>query len=323
MKKIFLTAILTVAILPVSAQTFFPMKKGTVLEYKYYDDKGKPLRDQWRNERWTRLTVEDTWGDSIANIVIANETFERLAGVEALRETIDGISYGDVHTTPTEVVFENVLWFFMPENLLKASADMDEMLKSNEMMRAMSEGSKTTVTLSATASLPRELHVGDVLPDVRYEAVYKEEVLEEALAKRQDIMNTAKETIAHINLDAINIDESTRATLEAVMGMDLSKPTATTQTAMISNRRVVAFEKVGDYDCWKITYRIVGPTEHTPGIPRFKIGANGMPELDQTPPAITDYIDYISPEVGLVKREKLNFRGNKVEEVMKLTSVNY
>ncbi len=33
--------------LPAGAQTFFPMKKGAVLEYKYVNTKGKQLRNAW------------------------------------------------------------------------------------------------------------------------------------------------------------------------------------------------------------------------------------------------------------------------------------
>ncbi len=302
------------------AGTFFPIQKGVVLEYRYYDNNGKPLRDQWKNERWTRLTVEDTWGDSVANVAIENETFARLAEVETVRSIIDGLSYGDVRTTPTETVFENVIWQFLPEQLYLASADSDKALQANEMMRAMAEGSTTRVTLSAAIALPRELHVGDELPELRYEAVYSEEVPEETLAKRQEIMGKTNEMIAEVNIDDIP-DESIRGLLEAVKSMDLSKPTVTTQTAIIRNRRVVAFEKAGEYDCWEITYDVVGPTERTPGIPKIKMGANGIPTVDDSPPAIVSYVDYISPEVGLVRREKLNFRGNRVEEVMTLTSV--
>lgn len=316
-------AAFAVAGLSAYGQAFFPMEKGTVLEYRYYDNNGKPLRDQWKNERWTRLTVEDTWGDSVANVMIENETFARLAGSEMMREIISGLSYGDVRITPTETVFENVLWTFIPEQLHQASADSDEAVKSNNMMKALAEGSTTHVTLSATVAMTHELKVGDVLPELRYEAVFSEEVPEETLAKRKEFMGKTQEALntALAQVDMNAMDESTRATIEVVQGMDMSKPMVTTQTVIIRNRRVMAFEKVGEYDCWKIAYDIVGPTENTPGIPKFKMGTNGTPTIDNSPPAIFGYVDYISPEVGLVRREKLNFRGNKVEEVMELTNV--
>ncbi len=317
MRKIILTAVFTAIAL--SAGAYFPMKKGTVLEYKYYDNNGKPLRDSWRNERWTRLTVEDTWGDSVANVVIENETFARLAEVEAVRDIIDGLSYGDVRTTPDEVVFENVMWQFLPEQLYQVPDDVDKQAQSNDFVKNFVAGSTTRVTLSATAGVPRELKVGDQLPDVRYEAVLKEEVPEETLANRQGFINKINESLAEVNL--AELDESNRSMIEAVRGMDLSKPATIIQTAMVRNRRVVAFEKVGEYDCWKITYEIVGPTERMPGIPKFKMGANGNMELDNSAPPIVGYIDYISPEIGLVRREKLNFRRNRIEEVMALTSV--
>lgn len=40
------------------AHSFIPMREGVVLEYKYYDDKGRALRNEWDDERWLRLTVE-------------------------------------------------------------------------------------------------------------------------------------------------------------------------------------------------------------------------------------------------------------------------
>jgi hypothetical protein len=319
MKKLLLIAAFAAAVSPVDAQTYFPMKKGAVLEYKYFDSDGKPLRDRYRNERWTRFGVEEVWGDSVANVVIENETFARLTGVEAARDVIDGISYGDVRVTPTATVFENIMWTFMPESLAITSADHDKAIDQNEMLKSVSEGVRILATVSATVSLPRELHVGDELPEVRYQAVFAEELPEETLAKRTELIDQAKQQIAQIDLGAL--DPSVRDMFELVNEMDVSKPTATTQTAVIRNRRVVAQERLGGYDCWKITYDIVGPTERTPGMPRFKVGANGMLQRDESVPPIFGYVDYISPEVGLVKREKLNFRGNKVEEVMSLVEV--
>jgi hypothetical protein len=319
MKTLLLIAAFAAGVSAAAAQTYFPMKKGAVLEYKYYDNGGKPLLDKWRNERWMRLTVEEAWGDSIANVVIENETFARLAGVEAVRDVIGGISYGDVRVTPSETVFDNTMWTFMPESLAITSTDHDKAVEQNEMFKSISEGVKISATVSAAVSLPHELHVGDELPEVRYEAVFSEEMPEETLVKRSELIGLAKQQIAQVDLGSL--DPAMREMFELVNEMDVSKPTATTQSAVIRNRRVVAMEKVGDYDCWKITYDIVGPTERTPGMPRFKVGANGMLQRDDSAPPIFGYADYISPDVGLVKREKFNFRGNRVDEVMILVEV--
>ena len=322
-KILLLMVVMAATVAPAGAQTFFPMKKGAVLEYRYYDAKDNPLRDPWRNERWMRLTVEDMWGDSIANVVIANETFERLASVEMLREIIDATSYGDVRQTSDGVVFENVMWTFMSESLPQTSSDVDKVVKSNDMMRKMTEGSKTTVALRATAFVPHALSVGDTLPDAKYEAIYREEAPEETLVERDKMIKEAKEAMSRINIDQIQ-DESLRALFESVGRIDMSKNMTTTQTAVVRNRRVEAFEKVGDYECCKISCELIGPTERTPGIPRVQM-QNGMPSFDWSDPVpvIMRYVDYLSPEVGLVRREKYNFRGNKIEEVMKLTAVSY
>lgn len=64
MKKLLFTLVALVAT-NAGAQTFFPMKQGAVLEYEYRDGKGHPMRDKWRNGRWLRMTVEQTWGDTL------------------------------------------------------------------------------------------------------------------------------------------------------------------------------------------------------------------------------------------------------------------
>lgn len=308
--------------LSAGAQNYFPMKKGAVLEYRYYGNNGRPLRDQWGNDRWTRFTVEDLWGDSIANVAVENETFDRLKGADLLREQIEPLSYGDVRVSPTEVVYENVLWGFIPSGLAYLPADIDQAVENlDKDNQEVARETRVVVTLSATAPMPREPHVGDSLPELRYEASFREEMSEETRAKRQEVFDKQMEKV----MSQVNIDEMGHEAEEAfgaIMQIDMSKSMTRTMTAIIRNRRVEAFEKVavpaGEYDCWKISYEIVGPTERVSGLPEALQALQGTQA-----PVIVSYVDYISPEVGLVKREKLNFRGNRAEEVMTLTSLEY
>ena len=177
MKKIILCLACVATVANVGAQTFFPMQKGAVLEYRYYDLKDKPVRDQWRNEHWTRITVEEIWGDSIANVAIENETYARLANNKGAKPIIDGVSYGDVMINAHEVVFDNVMWTFTWNQLYKTpTEDKDEDADDGKQ--------SFDVELNATASLPRELHVGDSLPEAVYKSTFYEKLDAKATAKR-------------------------------------------------------------------------------------------------------------------------------------------
>jgi hypothetical protein len=93
-------------------------------------------------------------------------------------------------------------------------------------------------------------------------------------------------------------------------------------TGETRNRKVEAFEKVetqaGAFDCYKITYELVVSDAnpfviiHSDGM-----GVGGFPQ--QNAPEGIKCIDWLSPEVGLVKREKYNARG-KLQEVVQLES---
>ncbi len=295
MKNIFL--LLLLVSFSATAQTFFPMRKGAVLEYKYRDEKGKTLRDSWRNERFLRFTVEEIWGDSVANVVVENEAFERYAKNTSIQPAIADLCYGDVRVTPQEVIFDNMQWLFTgipPENF----AYMPEELPKGDKYF---EGFTFRVRADAVSTLPRELHAGDSLPDWRYEVVYREEITEELAARRKE---------SYAEMEEIMMSEfGERWKAPETMGISL--------TASVNNRYVVGKEMVtvpaGEWECWKITYEVVGPTERNIGIPeRFQ---------PRVAPVVTKYVDYMSPEVGLVRREKMNGTGRKVEEMMELDKI--
>ncbi len=304
MKKIILCLAVLAVVSSVNAQTFFPMKKGTVLEYRFYDDKERPLRDPWKNDRFLRFTVDDVWGDTIANVTIDNETFQRLTLNKTAQNMIGGISYGDVIVRAEEVVFENVMWLFLPERLYTSSAESESELSFD-------------IELHATATLPRKLNIGDLLPDIRYEAYFREQV-SDSLKTVRDHENETGGLNSHL----------------ISMGMDpVEYPNAYNleHTATIHHRKVDGMESVktsaGEFECYRISYEILGPTERAVGYPKMiRLNSDGRIDIDygdNDPPIIIEYVDYISPEVGLVKRDKLNFRGNKVDETMVLTKINH
>ncbi len=279
------------------AQTFFPMRKGAVLEYKYYDAKGKPLRDEWKNERWLRFTVDEVWGDSVANVLIDNENLARSAATnEPMKRTVSEMSYGDICITEKGVIFENMWWIF-PQipNIFNYYFIEPAGIRNGDTFCSDGE-SYYHVELSATSFLPYELQVGDKLPDERYSALFVEELSEQHRKMRKELSESYAQTTGDKLPLTFNIQDR----------------------ASIIDRRVEAFEKVsvpaGDFDCWKISYESVKPETKILGLPE---GVNTI----VTNPMAFKYIDYFSPDLGLVKREKLNFRGNKAEEVMILESI--
>ncbi len=294
MKQLLFLLLLTAA--PVGAQTFFPIKKGVVLEYKYYNAKGKPLRNAWRNERFLRFTVEETWGDSIANVAIESDGLERALGITELKSAAANINYGDVSVTEDALTFENMQWIFPA-----LPAFFDNFYEGGEVE------SIYKAELSATSRLPKELKIGDVLPDEEYHALFTEEPIDDSEEEDED-----KEFMYF--LMERGLDWPTKADISV--------------DAVVRNRRVEAFERVkvraGEWECWKISYEVVGPMEKIVGMPtKEEMEAAGLyMNFNSEVTTIIKYIDYISPEVGLVKRDKFNFRGNKVEETMELTVIN-
>jgi hypothetical protein len=296
MKRILIAVLLLVAG-AAGAQSFFPMREGTVLEYKYYDAKGRALRNEWKSERWLRFTVEKVWGDSVANVVVENEAFARLAKNRVAQPVIAALSYGDVRADARGVVLDNMQWLFtgIPSEFNWLP---DEELAGNEDFE---ENAPWGATVDGVQFLPRELHTGDSLPDERYSVLYSEQFDEKIVEKRKEHNARIEELMF------------------AGYGEQWKAPTTMSITfgATMSERVVTGQQRVktpaGEFECWAISYRVVGPSERFLGIPeRFR---------DQDAPPIFNYVDYLSPDVGLVKREKLNYRGNKVEETMVLESV--
>ncbi len=293
---------MALTVVSAGAQNFIPMKKGTTLEYKYYDANNKPLRDEWRNERFLTFTVEDVWGDSVANVVIENQTSRWLDNNRIMKPVMDQFAYGDVRVSDNEVVLDNVLWVWnwLPEMLQEAPQEIpDEM-----------PDIKFDVTLSAASKLPKIMNKGDELPSERYSATFKEQADHEEIARRREDIATDRD----------------------YEGIPLFEPRYIWEMRVsATNRKVEGSERVktpaGEWDCVKISYTLVGPSERALGIPiithsfNSETGGYDTTINEPEPPLMFQYIDYISPEVGLVKREKMNFRGKKVEEMMVLTKI--
>lgn len=290
MRKTLLICLLILGCEVAGAQ-FIPMRKGAVLEYKYLDGKGRALRDAWRNERFLRMTVEDVWGDSVANVAIENEALKRLSGNWMVKDAVADLAYGDVRVTADGVTLDNMQWIFSgtPEFFSHLPEDMPE----DESERVMPFG----VDVDALHFLPAKMAAGDSLPEERYTVIWRENLTEKGMEYRREYFDEMREYM--------------QGEFKGSLAMDLSFK------AVIRNRRVEGLERVavpaGEWECWKLSYEVVGPMEEIIGLPN-------MFRRETAPPVIR-YVDYMSPEVGLVKREKLNYRGNKVEETMVLTSV--
>ncbi len=231
----------------------------------------------------------------MANVSIENEALERALDVKELNPAVADINYGDVYVGSDHVTFENVQWIVSTPPFFEDYWGLGEVY---ETFRAQ---------ISATSCLPRELHVGDTLPDENYRALY----IEEPTELGED--PSEKRYREYIKERGITLPENDNREVKAV----------------IRNRHVEAQERVkvpaGEWECWKISYEVVGPIEKIVGYPtREQFEAAGIYRYQRPGdemPVTTKYIDYISPEVGLVKRDKFNFRGKRVEESLVLESL--
>lgn len=278
--------------------TFFPMRQGAVLEYRYHDAKGKPLRDAWRNERFTRLTVQKMWGDTLANVLIENETLARGKGALS-PEIVEAFRWGDVAVSGDEVLFDNVLWWFVTNSF-------DDTAGNTNHYRT---------TVNSAMRLPRTLKVGDTLPDL----VHRSEIVEEATPETKSGMRLSDDD-AFSNMLAAQGDY-------AVLD-ELNKAFGTTFIMSATGRRVVGREKIttpaGEFDCWRVEYELVGPSERFMGSPASITVIDGRIEVSverDYMKQMVSYVDYFSPTVGLVRRDRLSAKGRKVEERMELISI--
>ncbi len=173
------------------------------------------------------------------------------------------------------------------------------------MFNSLSEDENTAyrLELSATSQLPRKLNIDDSLPDETWQALFKEVLGEEEANKRKAQLDRMKS-----EMEMAGEEMPLRST---TIDFDYK--------ASVTNRKVedkkIVTTPAGEWECWAIGYDVVGPSTSITGLPKER------QEVMSGTPVITRYIDYLSPEVGLVKREKMNFRGNKVEETMVLESV--
>ena len=308
MKKLTLLLLCFLCAGAASAQEkyYFPATKGAELTYKYYNQRGKALKDQWKKERWMKFVVEDVWPQDngmVINVGVGNEVIERLAGSKSLAAVAENMAYGDVKIEGDSVTLDNMQWVadVVPEMFSYISSGREE-------------GPTFGVTLTALSSFPRNMQVGDVLPDENIlDAKYEEIVSEEVQAERQARM---KEMEAEFMAMAPGFGR---------MG---SMPTSfsISAKAQTRNRKVEAMETVqtpaGSFECYKITYELVIPNSGFGlGMRMIHVGPDGMMMGDdrEPEPEGIKYADWISPEVGLVKREKYNNRG-KLQEMMRLES---
>lgn len=311
MKKLITTLLSALCVAGVSAQDncYFPTRKGAELSYKYYNARGKAIKDQWKNERWMKFKVEDVWpgedGGMVINVGIGNETIERMAKSRTLSPVAENLSYGDVKIEGDRVTLDNIQW------LAEVTPEWFTYMLANETETS----SQYEVNLMAQTSFPRNMSVGQELPDEEIlNAKYKEILTQEQQAERDKQMQEMKDEMKAI----------TASVGGAMVGGSFGDFSISAK-GNTRNRKVEAFEKVetpaGTFDCYKITYELVVPTGGFGGF-IGSVGMNFDPMMgggfpQQQEPDGVKYADWISPEVGLVKREKYNGRG-KLQEVMRL-----
>lgn len=323
MKKTIVTLLMALLVVPLMAQEnyYFPAKKGARLTYKFYNAKGKPLKDDFKNERWMTFTVDEVWPETngaVMNVTVRNQSYDRFASVKSIARLMEDVSYGDVKVAGDSVTLDNVLtqgmmtpypdhftYMASDRNLARGNDDEDE-----------EEGEVQSVELTALYTYPREMKVGDQLPDREvFNGRYITELSEKAKAERDEQMK--------------EIDMELRMMGHGGMGHggSMSEP-AFYIKAKMKDRKVEAQEKVttpaGTFDCYRISYKFVRD-EGLEGMENFSMGMGGgmyavvtMGGGPAPEPEGTKYVEWISPEVGLVKREKYNPRGKKVEETMVL-----
>lgn len=312
MKKLTILLLAALCAAGVSAQAqdncFFPTRKGAELSYKYYNARGRELRNQWRDKRWMKLVVEDVWPSEdgmVINVGVGNDLIDRMAKTHMLGQAAGDLAYGDVKIEGNRVTYDNIQWLanVLPEHFLYIFAHDN---KDSQQYR---------LELMAQNTFPRQMAVGDTLPDEDVlDAKYIELLTPEQQAKRD-------ETMKEIQNEIEVLKHSSGISIVGSFG-DFS----ITAKGRTINRRVEALEKVetpaGVFDCYKITYELIMP-DNLSGMYITVMHGGGNMMMNDGPrrqePEGVRYADWISPEVGLVKREKYNDRG-KLQEMVQLES---
>ena len=304
MKKltIILLALVWAGTVAAQDKTYFPATKGAELTYKYYNARGKALKDEYKKERWMKFTVEEVWPEQdgmVINVAIGNETLDRLAADEGFKATVDNLSYGDVKIADGMVTTDNMQW------IVSSIPEFFSYIKGEDM--------KYRLELAALSSFPQEMAVGDTLPGENImEAKWYEMLTEEEKQEREESM---KEFRMEFQAMGGHFYGS---------GADFSSDRPIfTVTATTRNRKAEAVETVvtpaGTFECYKITYEVVRPDNGGFGSISVVFHGDmmmGGPHMRQQEDPSDKYADWVSPEVGLVKREKYNQRGKVTERMI-------
>ncbi len=293
---------------------YFPTTKGAELSYKYYNARGRELKNQWKDARWLKLVVEEVWPSEdgmVINVGVGNDLIERMAVTHMLGLAAGNLSYGDVKIEGDCVTLDNVQW------LADALPEMFMYMIAHDRK----DGMQYDVELMAQTSFPRTMTVGDELPDETIlDAKYVEVLTTEQQAEREERFKEMQTEVSMMS----------QAHGYTIVGAPMNfSDFGIKAQGQIRKRKVEAYEKVetpaGTFDCYKITYELVVPNTFNfggmgpmPGNMDFARGSGRFPQQPQEPEG-TKYADWISPEVGLVKRENYNNRG-KLQEVMRLES---
>lgn len=270
---------------PVTSQSYyFPVQKGAQLAYKHYDSRGREARDDDKKPMWTTYTVEDVWhrddGNITINVLIENQQTFGLDRTIYEGVYIDNMIYGDVKIMGDSVILDN-----MHGLLLRGLGNVPQKDPTYERMK---------IKMDAVMSFPRELYVGLTLPDrtVMYAEITKYNTLKEA----QRIYNEWNSALISMGIN----DLSPLSDFMTSFGR---------RRAEIKNWRVDKQENIttpaGSFNCYKITY----------DLEEYEL--RGYMHVSSL--LITSRIEWVSPEIGLVKREEY-LRKNKVNQTMLLES---
>jgi hypothetical protein len=128
------------------------------LNYKYYNARGKELKNEWNDKRWMKFVVEEVWPSEdgvVINVGVTNDIIERMAGLYLLEPAAANMAYGDVKVEGDTVTLDNIQWLagVIPQPIY-------HILGNNR-----AGGTQYEVDLMAQTRFSRRMAVGDSLPD--------------------------------------------------------------------------------------------------------------------------------------------------------------
>lgn len=283
MRKV-LTVILAIfCIAPGKAQNyFFPIRPGAKLTYKHYDARGNQLKSD-RKPMWTEFTVEEVWPEDNGDITI---------NVLILNQHTSGPDAGKYEPAYIDNIIYGDVKIRGDSLILDNMHSQLLLIYDGKIPPKSKDVASVEITMDAACTLPRELKPGMELPDRKILDINIRSSLSEA--KQQELANVALSVGVDYN-QAINFGAG-----------DFNMK----RSIIMKKWRAEALEDVetpaGTFGCYKITYELEDKEA-------YGIGHQRVISIDP-------YAEWISPEIGLVKKVKYSRNGKKAEETMLLES---